>query len=178
MQTLQQAAVYWIRLPEHTEITKQGYVGVSKNPEKRWEGHLRQSKKYTKENNHLYHSINKYSWDKLIKETILYGEESYCYETELYLRPISNIGWNTVPGGNGLPTKEKDPEFWILREKSKEQEYLEWTQTEEYADEEWQYQQYLKEQQRYKEQKEYQENKVHQQYIRYQHVRTIFKINT
>ena len=146
MNTLKQAAVYWIRLSEHTDIATQGYVGVSKQPEKRWKQHLKKSTIVCQEKNHLYCAVNKYSWGKLIKETVLYGEESFCYETELNLRPTNNIGWNIKTGGNRLPSKIENPEFWSLREKSEEQKYLEWTQTEEYAEEEFQYQYYLKEQ--------------------------------
>ena len=176
MNAFNQAAVYWIRLPEHTDIASQGYVGVSKNPEKRLQSHLKKSKNHTRDNNHLYHSIRKYSWEKLIKETILYGEESYCYETEMYLRPISNVGWNIRPGGNGLPTKKADPVFWNHREKSKEQKYVEWTQTDEYAEEEFQHQWYLKEQQRQKEWKEELQKEVYQQYFLNQKIKSTLPV--
>lgn len=89
--------VYWIRHPDHTDIFRQGYIGVSDKPEERWAYH-----KKRQENNHLRNAINMYGWDVLLKETVLIGDKDYCLYIESKLRPEDKTGWNIVKGG-GLP---------------------------------------------------------------------------
>ena len=114
MDTLQQAAIYWIHLPQHVDFTTQGYIGVSKNYSKRLTDHLGQLLSEEHKNSHLTHAFNKYGWDNLIKEVILFGEESYCYQIEGEIRSTKNIGWNIAIGGRrgpGWPKgRKKDPE--------------------------------------------------------------------
>ena len=91
--------LYWIRLPEHSDITSQGYVGItSKTVQYRFDKHRRYSnnpktKKYTINNAFL-----KYA-DELVVETILEGSQEYCLLMEQRLRPAPNIGWNQAQGG-------------------------------------------------------------------------------
>ena len=114
MDTLQQAAIYWIHLPQHVDFTTQGYIGVSKNYSKRLTDHLGQLLSEEHKNSHLTHAFNKYGWDNLIKEVILFGEESYCYQIEGEIRSTKNIGWHIAIGGRrgpGWPKgRKKDPE--------------------------------------------------------------------
>ena len=91
--------VYWIRHPDHTEILRQGYIGVSENPAKRWAYH-----KKRKENTHLRNAVNMYGWDSLVKETVLIGDKEYCLYIEAKLRPEDKIGWNIVKGGGFPPS--------------------------------------------------------------------------
>jgi hypothetical protein len=92
------SCVYWVHRPEHTDILRQGYVGISKRFERRiWE-HLKLN-----QNKHLKNAINKYGWDNLVKEKVLIGKEDYCLEIEAKLRPADKIGWNLVKGGNKPP---------------------------------------------------------------------------
>ena len=95
------AVVYWIHLPEHTDMFTQGYIGVSKNTKKRWASH-----KYSSENPHLLRAIKKYGWDNLIKEVLLMADKAYCLLMETKLRPSDKIGWNIVKGG-GMPPQTK-----------------------------------------------------------------------
>jgi hypothetical protein len=77
------SCVYWIHLESHSNISKEGYIGVtSKEPEER-----------------LKHG------DKVIVTTLLKGLDDYCYLIEQRLRPSERIGWNTVPGGGKPPVK-------------------------------------------------------------------------
>jgi hypothetical protein len=76
----------------------QGYIGVSKNAERRWEEHLKKS-----ENRHFRFAINKYGWENLVKEQILIAEEDYCLDIERKLRPAVDIGWNIAIGGGKPP---------------------------------------------------------------------------
>jgi group I intron endonuclease len=94
-------SVYWIRCHDHTNITSQGYVGVSNNASKRFLDHKR-----SKQNPHLSYAIQKYGWDNLIKSEILVSTQEYCLDIERKLRPTNNIGWNIVMGG-GLPPSTK-----------------------------------------------------------------------
>jgi group I intron endonuclease len=92
------SCVYWVHRPEHTDILRQGYVGISKRFERRiWE-HLKLT-----QNRYLKNAINKYGWDNLVKEKVLIGKEDYCLEIESKLRPTDKIGWNLVKGGNKPP---------------------------------------------------------------------------
>lgn len=92
--------LYWIHRPNQTNLLSEGYIGVSKNPEKRlWEH------KHHKRNPHLSNAFKKY---KDITHTILLiGEENYCYEIEEKLRPTSDIGWNIVKGGGNPPSGKR-----------------------------------------------------------------------
>ena len=79
----------------------QGYVGVSKNTKARWLRHSKYS-----DNKHLKAAINKYGWGNLIKEVVLIGEETYCYDLEAKIRPTKQIGWNIAEGGAKPPTTQ------------------------------------------------------------------------
>jgi len=92
------SSVYWIHHADHTDIFSQGYVGVSKEVERRWNYH----KSYG-ENTHLKNAINKYTWDGLIKEVVLEAKMDYCLDIEAKLRPSDKIGWNIVKGGGKPP---------------------------------------------------------------------------
>ena len=90
--------VYWIHHPDHTDMMSQGYIGVSNNPNVRWNQH-----KNSNENLHLKHAMNKYGWDNLVKEVIVISDRNYCLDLELKLRPDNKIGWNLIMGGGNPP---------------------------------------------------------------------------
>jgi hypothetical protein len=79
------AVLYWLRLPEHTDMFSQGYVGVTSHIEKRLRSHK-----------HRFKSI----WDKVVVEQLLVSTENYCFFIEQKLRPSRLIGWNKSIGGN------------------------------------------------------------------------------
>jgi hypothetical protein len=94
------AEVYWIRAPHHSDMTSEGYVGVSKNANKRWlYGHKWAHTKGRHDNPRLSNAIAKHGWDSLIKTVVVVADEAYCYELENKLRPTSDIGWNLASGG-------------------------------------------------------------------------------
>jgi len=101
--------VYWIHL-ENEKSLNEGYIGLTTNFEMRMKAHKR-----SKKINHFKNAINKYNWEKLIKEIIHFNltlEEALTLEE--YYRPIQSIGWNSQKGGElGV---EKD---WYLIEKNK-----------------------------------------------------------
>jgi len=103
MTIYKQTFVYWIHLPEHTDIYSQGYVGVSENPTKRLKQHLTEAKNNTHVNPYLLRVLNKHS----VVQTILYSGNSIdCYTLELHYRPKKLIGWNINKGGICPPSKK------------------------------------------------------------------------
>lgn len=87
--------VYWIRLPEHTDISSAGYVGITKNLEARLHSHKKNKRKTI-----LTDAAKKYSWDRLIVDEIhtdLTMQEALSIEAQL--RPTARIGWNCQRGG-------------------------------------------------------------------------------
>jgi hypothetical protein len=90
--------VYWIHLPEQTNVAIEGYVGIAMNFEQRMSAHKSCAK--TGKEQTLYKAIRKYGWDNLVKEIILISDEDYCFEIEKKLRPAPRIGWNIAVGGD------------------------------------------------------------------------------
>ena len=86
--------LYWIHRKSHTSL-KQGYIGVTYNPDERFSSHRCNMKRGIK--SYLYNSMRKY---KDIKFTILcIGGMGYICDLEKKLRPKDRMGWNTVSGG-------------------------------------------------------------------------------
>jgi hypothetical protein len=98
---MQTASVYWIRNPNHTDMTKEGYIGVARNVSDRVYRHKKQASKGQHPNNLLQEVLLQ---DDIIVEVIFFGDEKECYEKESELRPNYKIGWNIVPGGHGGST--------------------------------------------------------------------------
>ena len=107
------AEVYWIRAAHHSDITSDGYVGVSKNARKRWAyGHKWAHAKGCHDNPRLSNAIAKHGWDSLIKTVVVVAKEAYCYELESKLRPSEKIGWNLATGGCKPPVnKSRGPDY-------------------------------------------------------------------
>jgi hypothetical protein len=87
--------VYWIRLEGHTDISKQGYVGITSNLKERMRAH-----KKNRRVNHLTNAIKKYGWTNLIIDVLwcdLLLDQALQFEANL--RPTQNIGWNSQQGG-------------------------------------------------------------------------------
>jgi group I intron endonuclease len=116
-----EASIYWIHLVEHTDIYTQGYVGVSKNMDRRINDHIRKLTTNTHTNPHLKYAFNKYGWEKVVVDIFWCGEEKYCYVLENTLRPSKNIGWNITIGGHrgpGWPKGKKQSEATKKKAKS------------------------------------------------------------
>ena len=89
---MEKCYVYWIHLDTHDDVTSQGYVGVSVNPEVRWK------QRY----NPIVDRVREKYKDR-IKHTILFsGTQENCYNRENDLRPKEAIGWNLAIGGFGI----------------------------------------------------------------------------
>jgi hypothetical protein len=108
------AQLYWIRAAHHSDVTLEGYVGVSKNAKTRWlYGHNWAHRKGRHENPRLANAISKHGWDNLVKTVLVVAEENYCYDLERKLRPTDDIGWNLVTGGGKPPVSKFRGEDYI-----------------------------------------------------------------
>lgn len=113
--------VYWIHLPEHTDMTIDGYIGVAKDFEQRMFAHKSCAK--TGKEQTLYKAIRKHGWDSLIKEIVIVADDNYCLAFEKKLRPSERIGWNIAVGGGEitgahLKGKKQSPEHLASRKKA------------------------------------------------------------
>ena len=115
------SVVYWIHKPEHTDITKQGYVGITHNMVRdRWIDHKSSSRRNPDANCAVVNrAIRKHP--NLIYEVVLVADtREYCERIEGLLRPTNNIGYNIARGGmpvdtmmGGIANKERWIKYWI-----------------------------------------------------------------
>ena len=93
-------SVYWIKHQEHIDINTQGYIGITKNVEKRWKEHKQYAKAPYTKCRVIERAINKYKdllvWDVLVENI----DKELAELIEFELRPTSNIGWNIAVGGS------------------------------------------------------------------------------
>lgn len=90
--------MYWIHLPGvHTDITTQGYVGITtRSVAARYSCHKSHAKSGKK--TRLYDAMRKYG-DSVEVETVLVGTLAYCRDLEHKLRSTKDLAWNTGIGG-------------------------------------------------------------------------------
>lgn len=102
--------VYWVHLP-NSNIKTDGYVGITKNIDKRWYEH-----KSTNKCKIFKNAINKYK-DKLIWEVIYKGTIEACNQLEQYFRPTPTIGWNIRAGGGNSGSLSENTKNLISKAK-------------------------------------------------------------
>lgn len=97
------AEVYWIRLPEHTDMFTQGYIGVTtKTAKDRYRWHVRDAIRKDRGNKSIIqNAILKYG-DNLIIDTLVICSHEYASDLEYQLRPSPKIGWNLRMGGESF----------------------------------------------------------------------------
>lgn len=108
------AEVYWIHLPEHTDMFTEGYIGVTKTTAAdRYKSHVNSSRLNKKHHLKISYAIRKYGADNLIVETLVICDEDYSLWLEEKLRPELEIGWNLAKGGSKPPVRKgpMGPEF-------------------------------------------------------------------
>ena len=115
------SVVYWIHKPEHTDITKEGYVGITNGMARdRWIDHKSASRR--KENGKcevINRAIRKHN--DLVYEVVLVADaREYCERIEAMLRPTNRIGWNIARGGmpvdtmmGGIANRKRWHKYWI-----------------------------------------------------------------
>ena len=82
----QEYLIYWIHSDQEVNIETQGYVGITKDLDRRL-------KEHAKKPNFL---------DNRKVDIFLYGDQLYCRQIEKSLRPSRHVGLNIAEGG-GLP---------------------------------------------------------------------------
>ena len=103
--------VYWIKIPLHTDIRTEGYVGVTTNMKKRWREHINKVNNKSHSNQYLSNVFSKHS--DIYYEIIFQGPLEGCYQIEEYYRHSINIGWNLRRGGehsSGMAGKKHSKE--------------------------------------------------------------------
>ena len=91
-------SIYWIKYDYHIDPYKEGYIGISKNPLKRFKEH-----KNSKDNNKVKGAINNGADIKIIFNNLSLNE---ALEIEKSYRPEELIGWNFCEGGQLPPLKK------------------------------------------------------------------------
>jgi hypothetical protein len=100
-------SVYWVRSVNHSDFMTEGYVGVSRNANKRWKyGHFGSQKNNRHNNPKFANAILKHGWENLVKEILVIAPEDYCYDLEFKIRSSENIGWNLAVGGGKPPVSK------------------------------------------------------------------------
>lgn len=94
------AIVYWVCLPNHSDMFKEGYIGISnKSLVDRKRNHISHAKDQNRSKYAFQNAILKYG-EQLIWKVILESDFEYCKDMERKLRPEPQIGWNISVGGN------------------------------------------------------------------------------
>lgn len=95
--------LYWLHLPEHSDIRFEGYIGVTDDLTKRLRSHK-----------HRFKAL----WHKIIVKPLIMGTTKYCFDLEKILRPSRKIGWNQAAGGNknNAMYQQENPNFGKLGE--------------------------------------------------------------
>jgi len=94
------AEVYWIHLPEHTDMFSQGYIGfTSKTTKERYAFHLYKCRA-NKDNIVICNAIRKYGEENIIVDTLCKCSNEYGLWLEGKLRPLAETGWNMAMGGD------------------------------------------------------------------------------
>lgn len=96
------AEVYWLRLPEHTDMFSEGYIGItSKTTKERFRTHLKEANRKDRKKYRIHNALAKYK-DVVIVETLVICDDDYAIDLEAKLRPTPKIGCNTVVGGQNV----------------------------------------------------------------------------
>lgn len=100
------AEVYWIRLPEHQNVSSEGYIGItSKTAKGRFIEHINSSNLNKKKHLKISYAIKKHGAENLILDVLVICEDEYALWLEEKLRPSENIGWNLAKGGSKPPVR-------------------------------------------------------------------------
>lgn len=101
-----QGFVYWIHLNKNDNIKQDGYVGISKDANKRFREHRSTNPNCSV----IKRAIDKHG-DNLIYDVIWSGSYDGAIALEEYFRPLPQIGWNIRTGGRvpsfGEDTRKK-----------------------------------------------------------------------
>lgn len=90
--------LYWIHYPEHTSPESEGYIGITKDFDKRILTHSSRVKSA-----HIKNRINSGAIPTILHEGLT---KEQAEQLEEKYRPSENIGWNIAKGGNIPPSRK------------------------------------------------------------------------
>lgn len=103
--------LYWIRKASHTDISTEGYVGISSVPKNRINQHNSCLSNPEKRNKQGYSKefIKAFQEEELFFSIVNCGTMSEIQNQEYLLRPVEMVGWNVAVGGliNGVCSRYK-----------------------------------------------------------------------
>ena len=103
--------LYWIRKASHTDISTEGYVGISSVPKSRIKQHNSCLSNPEKRNKQGYSQkfIEAFQEEELFFSIVNCGTMSEIQNQEYLLRPTEMVGWNVAVGGliNGVCSRYK-----------------------------------------------------------------------
>ena len=89
--------VYWYHLETHLDPYEEGYIGVTKNIERRQLDHFKPHKRKL----HFHKAIAYYGKENIICSILKNGlNKQEAYDLEKTYRPTTKIGWNMAIGGD------------------------------------------------------------------------------
>jgi len=95
--------LYWLRHKDHTDVTSQGYVGITgRSLRTRMTQHAVSAEDGV--DYPVYNAIRKHGKD-IIVDVLCIGSGEYILDLEHKLRPDIHIGWNLDTGGIGTNSK-------------------------------------------------------------------------
>lgn len=104
--------LYWLHDVSEKDISTDGYVGISLNPDKRCKGH-ESNFQTRREGQYLDNSV--YDLNDVVFEIVHCGSQSEVEDFERTIRPTKGIGWNRGAGG-GSKTGHFECHYEILGE--------------------------------------------------------------
>lgn len=102
------AYLYWIKTKDMTDISSQGYVGVTRKLSERLNQHNYSLSKEVR--SRYYHNgfVKAFNKGGLEMVVVHCGAEDLMYSCEQVLRPKKNIGWNYAVGGDAHGTSNRN----------------------------------------------------------------------
>lgn len=92
--------LYWYHLKTHSDPYTEGYIGVTKDINRRYNEHMRNSNKLK---NHFYNALDCYGKENVLLTVLhIVSDEREVYDLESIYRPDPNTGWNFAAGGKDI----------------------------------------------------------------------------
>lgn len=104
--------LYWLHDVSEKDISTEGYVGISLNPDARCRCH---ESNFQKRRDGQYLDSSVYEFNNVVFEVVHCGSQSEVEDFERTLRPTKGIGWNRGAGG-GSKTGHFECHYEILGE--------------------------------------------------------------
>ena len=104
-------SIYWIRYDHHSDPLTEGYIGVSKYPDRRMKYH---GDPKSQNNEILYRALSKGAQQEVL---FTYDIKEDAYAKEVEMRPTAKIGWNIIPGGDSTPPVQWGNTFYRFKGK-------------------------------------------------------------